>query len=172
MRIPRRSAAVLGTAALVILVGATVAARGRDTTTRQGAVSWLGLVGEPRAATLAGQRSIVLLNTPSVADRLAHVRYATEAQERSWATQVYAAQQEVLTKLASLGVIVRPDYTYARVIDGFAAALDPRAISLLGQLPEVAGVFPVRAAFPASISEQLLASKEFGPASGHRPTAE
>ncbi len=172
MRIPRRSAAVLGTAALVILVGATVAARGRDTTTRQGAVSWLGLVGEPRAATLAGQRSIVLLNTPSVADRLAHVRYATEAQERSWATQAYAAQQEVLTKLASLGVIVRPDYTYARVIDGFAAALDPRAISLLGQLPEVAGVFPVRAAFPASISEQLLASEEFGPASGHRPTAE
>ena len=100
------------------------------------------------------------------------MRYATEAQERSWATQAFAAQQEVLTKLASLGVIVRPDYTYARVIDGFAASLDPRAISLLGQLPEVEGVFPVRAAFPASISEQLLASKEFGPASGHRPTAE
>ncbi len=172
MHIPRRSAAVLGVAALAILLGATVTARGRDATAKPAAVSWLGLVGSPRAATLAGQRSIVLLNTPSVADRLDHVRYATEAQERSWTTQAFAAQAQVLTKLAALGVIVRPDYTYARVIDGFAAALDPRAISLLGQFPEVAGVFPVRAAFPASISEQLLASHDYGPTSGHRATAE
>ena len=172
MRIPRRSAAVLGVAAFTILLGATVAARGRDTSAKPEAVSWLGLVGESRAATLAGQRSIVLLNTPSVATRLARARYATEAQERSWTTQAFAAQQQVLTKLAALGVTVRPDYSYARVIDGFAAALDPRAISLLGQMPEVAGVFPVRAAFPASISEQLLASNEFGPSSGHRATAE
>ena len=159
-------------AAFTILLGATVAARGRDTSAKPEAVSWLGLVGESRAATLAGQRSIVLLNTPSVATRLARARYATEAQERSWTTQAFAAQQQVLTKLAALGVTVRPDYSYARVIDGFAAALDPRAISLLGQMPEVAGVFPVRAAFPASISEQLLASNEFGPSSGHRATAE
>jgi subtilisin family serine protease len=172
MRIPRRSAVVLGVAGLTILLGATVAARGRDTTTKPEAVSWLGLVGGQRAATLAGQRSIVLLNTPSVADRLAHVRYATEAQERSWSTQAFAAQQQVLTKLAALGVTVRPDYSYARVVDGFAAALDPRAISLLGQMPEVAGVFPVRAAFPASVSEQLLSSNEFGSSSGHRATAE
>ena len=172
MRVPRRSAAALGVAALAILLGATVTARGRDARTSGETVSWLGLVGGPRAATLAGQRSIVLLHSPSVAERLAHVHYATEAQERSWTTQAFAAQQQVLTKLAALGVTVRPDYSYARVIDGFAAALDPRAISLLGQMPEVAGVFPVRAAFPASISEQVLASNEFGPASGRRADAE
>ncbi len=172
MRIPLRSAAVLGVAALAVALGATVVARGRDTTARPAVVSWLGLVGEPRAATLAGQRSIVLLNAPSVAQRLARVRYATESQERSWSTQALAAQQQVLTKLAALGVTVRPDFSYTRVVDGFAAALDPRAIALLGQMPEVAGVFPVRAAFPASVSEKLIASTAFGPASGHRADAE
>jgi minor extracellular serine protease Vpr len=172
MRIPRRSVAFLGVAALTVALGATVVARGRDGTVKPETVSWLGLVGGPRAATLAGQRSIVVLHTPSVAQRLARVRYATESQERSWTTQAFAAQQQVLTKLAALGVTVRPDFSYARVLDGFAAALDPRAISLLGQMPEVAGVFPVRAAFPASISETLLQSNAFGPASGHRPEAE
>ena len=172
MRVPRRSAALLGVAALTIVLVATVVARGRDATVKTEAVSWLGLVGEPRAATLADQRSIVLLKTPSVAQRIALVRYATESQERSWTSQAFAAQQQVLTKLASLGVTVRPDFSYARVVDGFAAALDPRAVALLGQMPEVEGVFPVRAAFPASISETLLASKAFGPASGHRPDAE
>ena len=108
-----------------IALGATVVARGRDTTAAPAAVSWLGLVGEPRARRLAGQRSIVLLNTPSVAQRLARVRYATESQERSWTTQAFAAQQQVLTKLAALGVIVRPDFSYARVIDGFAAVARP-----------------------------------------------
>jgi hypothetical protein len=100
------------------------------------------------------------------------VRYATESQERSWTTQAFAAQQQVLTKLAALGVTVRPDFSYARVIDGFAAALDPRAIALLGQMPEVAGVYPVRAAFPASISETLLGSKAFDSTSGHRAAAD
>ena len=172
MRVPRRSAALLGVAALATALAATVVARGRDATVKPEAVSWRGLVGEPRAATPAGQRMIVLLNAPSVAQRLAQTRYATEAQERSWTSQALAAQQQVLTKLALLGVSVRPDFSYARVIDGFAATLDPRAVALLGTMKEVAGIFPVRAAYPASISETLLASKAFGASSGHRAEAE
>ena len=35
-------------------------------------------------------------------------------------------------------------------------------VALLGQMPEVAGIYPVRAAFPASISETLLSSSQFG----------
>jgi len=67
---------------------------------------------------------IVVLNTPSVAQRLAKAKYATEAQERSWTSQAYAAQQQVLTTLATLGVTVHPDFSYSRVLDGFAAPLD------------------------------------------------
>ncbi|MDX6475525.1 MAG: minor extracellular serine protease Vpr, partial [Gaiellaceae bacterium] len=132
-------------------------------------VSWRGLVGEPRSAVPTGQRMIVVLNTHSVAQRLAKVKFATEAQERSWTTQAYAAQQQVLTTLATLGITVHPDFNYSRVLDGFSASLDPRAVSLLEHLPEVAGIYPVRAAFPASVSESLLATGAFGPDTGHRP---
>src|SRR5215212_5607787 len=120
MRVPRRSLALLAVAILTVVLGATVVARGRDTAATVGAVSWRGLVGEPRAAVPSGQRMIVVLHAPSVARRLAHVRYATEGQERSWTSQAFAAQQQVLTKLAALGVTVRPDFSYSRVLNGFA----------------------------------------------------
>jgi subtilisin family serine protease len=169
MRVPRRSLGLLAVAILTVVLGATVVARGRDGIGLQSPASWRGLVGGPRSAVPSGQRMIVVLHTPSVAQRLAKVKYATEAQERSWTSQAYAAQQQVLTTLASLGVTVHPDFSYSRVLDGFAAPLDPRAVSILEHLPEVAGIYPVRAAFPASVSESLLATKEFGPSSGHRP---
>ena len=85
-----------------------------------------------------------MLRTPSLGERLARARYATEARERVWTSQAAAAQQEVLTTLAIHGVLVRPDFSYQRVLDGFSAALDPRAIALLDQMPEVVGVYPVR----------------------------
>src|SRR4051794_15865532 len=169
MRVPRRSLGLLAIAILTVVLGATVVARGRDGTGVQSPASWRSLVGDPRGAVPSGQRMIVVLHTPSVAQRLAKAKYATEAQERSWTSQAYAAQQQVLTTLATLGVTVHPDFSYSRVLDGFATPLDPRAVSILEHLPEVAGIYPVRAAFPASVSESLLATKAFGPASGHRP---
>jgi hypothetical protein len=169
MRVPRRSVALLAIAILTVVLGATVVARGRDGTGQLAPVSWRGLVGDPRSAVPSGQRMIVVLHTPSVAQRLAKAKYATEGQERSWTSQAYASQQQVLTTLATLGVTVHPDFSYSRVLDGFSAPLDPRAVSILENLPEVAGVYPVRAAFPSSVSESLLATKSFGPSSGHRP---
>src|SRR5258707_5705921 len=169
MRVPRRSVALLAVAILTVVLGATVVARGRDGTGQLSPVSWRGLVGDPRSAVPSGQRMIVVLHTPSVAQRLAKAKYATEGQERSWTSQAYAAQQQVLTTLASCGDAVHPVFGYWRCLDGLAAPLDPRAVSILEHIPEVAGVSPVRAAFPASVSESLLATKAFGPASGHRP---
>jgi hypothetical protein len=169
MRVLRHSALPLAfvavgvTAALV----STMSARGREASSATPPGSWRGLVGEPRAP-VPGQRSIVVLKTPSVGQRLARARFATEAQERSWRSQASAAQQEVLTSLALHGIAVRPDFTYERVLDGFSAQLDPRAVALLDQVPEVVGVYPVRAAYPASQSEQLLTTKEFDADSGHR----
>ncbi|HEU5362069.1 MAG TPA: S8 family serine peptidase [Gaiellaceae bacterium] len=173
MRVPPRSLAALAVlAALLVFGGLAVSAGGRETASASGAGSWRGLVGAPRAQVPLGQRMIVVLSTPSVAQRLRQAHYATEAQERAWWASAYAAQKQVLLKLAGLGVTVRPDYSYYRVLDGFSAALDPRALSLLEQMPEVAGIYPVRAAFPASVSEQVLSQKEFDAASGHRPDAE
>src|SRR6266851_4777897 len=89
--------------------------------------TWRGLVGESHPEVTIGQQRIVVLRTPSVAQRLAVARYATEAQEREWTAAAYAAQQQVLVYLSTHGVGVRPDYSYARVLDGFSAPLDPRA---------------------------------------------
>ncbi len=174
MRIqPRRNLFLLAVAAVTITLAAVVAASPERTPTLISApVSWLGLVGGPRAPVNTSNRMIVVLRTPSVAQRVKQQDgYATELQERTWSASANAAQKQVLLKLAALGVSVRPDYNYYRVLDGFSAELDSRAISLLEQMPEVTGVYPVRVAYPASVSEKLLASKEFSAASGHRPDA-
>src|SRR5262249_15815863 len=55
-------------------------------------------------------------------------------------------------QLARHGFNVKADYRYARVLDGFSADLDPRAIALLERNSEVAGVYPVRIAYPAAIA--------------------
>jgi subtilisin family serine protease len=173
MRVQPRSALLLLVAGATIALGAlAVAAPGRDRDAAPAPVSWRGLVGGPRGGVANGGRMIVVLTTPSVAQRVRQSHGATESQERAWWAAAYAAQKQVLLKLASLGVTVRPDYSYYRVLDGFAAELDPRAVSLLDQMPEVAGVYPVRAAFPASVSETMLATKGFSAASGHRPDAD
>jgi Subtilase family len=172
MRRPARAfGLIVVVAAIAAALIATISARGREPASAASAGSWRGLVGGPRALVPNGQRSIVVLRTPSLGQRLAKVGYATEARERAWTSQAAAAQQEVLTTLAIHGILLQPEFTYRRVLDGFSAALDPRAIALLDQLPEVLGVYPVRPAFPASISERLLTAKGFGLASGHRPDA-
>src|SRR3954466_14380132 len=92
-------------AALVVAFGAVlVSAGGGAVATSVDAVSWRGLVGGPRAPVPSGQRMIVVLTTPSVGQRLAKVRYATEAQERAWGAGASAAQSQVLLKLAAFGV--------------------------------------------------------------------
>ncbi len=174
-RHPRSVALVLAAAVAVaaaVALAVTVSARGRGEAAATPDASWRGLVGGPRGNTPSSQRMIVLLRTPSVAERLAKAHYATESQERTWSTQAVAAQKEALLSLAAHGLQVRPDYSYTRVLDGFSAALDPRAVPLLENDPEVRGVYPVRAAFPASTSETTLSSKAFGSGSGHWPEAE
>src|SRR5207249_523214 len=58
---------------------------------------------------------------------------------------------------------------YSRVINGFSAALDSEAVALLEREPELAGVYPVRVAYPATISSQLLAKDELARGAAHRP---
>ena len=50
-------------------------------------------------------------------------------------------------------------FSYSRVLNGFSAPLDARAVAVLERRPEVAGVYPVRAAYPASVSSTLLGAK-------------
>ena len=88
--------------------------------------------------------------------------FATESDERAWTTQALAAQQDVLSVLAAHGLGVRPDFNYARVLDGFSAKLDPRAVALLEHDPEIAGIYPVRAAFPTALSTAAVTGEIAG----------
>ena len=62
---------------------------------------------------------------------------------------------------------VQPDFKYTRVLNGFSALLDPRTVALLERAQEVVGVYPVRAAFPATVSGRVLSAPHVRPGSGH-----
>jgi len=148
----------LGTVALVLGAGGT---RSTEPTLSSTAAAWRGLAGSARPQVDVGQRMIVVLKAPSLAQRVARAGgQATDSQEREWTTAALAAQQQVLALLAQHGVQVRVDYYYSRVINGFSAALDSEAVALLEREPEVAGVYPVRVAYPATVSSRLLAKDE------------
>jgi minor extracellular serine protease Vpr len=160
---------IIALAALVFVIGAG-GTRSSEPALSSTAGAWRGLAGSARPRVDVGQRVIVVLKAPSLAQRVARAGgRATDSQERQWTTAALAAQQQVLATLAQHGVQVRVDYYYSRVINGFSAALDSEAVALLEREPEVSGVYPVRVAYPATISSQLLAKNELARGAAHRP---
>ena len=133
------------------------------------AAGWRGLVGSrPRVAI--GERVIVVLKTPSLAQRVAAAGGIVETRrERAWTNAVLSAEKLLITRLALQGVTVHPDFSYARVLAGFSALVDASSIPIIERDSDVAGVYPVRIAYPASISTRVLSRADYGPLSGHRP---
>jgi len=175
MRLRRREApqlglfAALALAATLLTVGAGAGSAGHEQETLA-ASSWRGLVGSPREQVAVGQRVIVVLNSPSLADRVAAAGgQATEAQQRRWTAAALAADNLLIARLAQDGVRVRPEHRYAHVLTGFSAALDPRAVAFLERAPEVAGVYPVRVTYPASVSSTLIEKGGLAPGVASRP---
>jgi subtilisin family serine protease len=174
MHLRRREAPQLGVLGALALAGTllTVAAGAGGAShegDRAAASAWRGLVGTPRQQVAVGQRVIVVLNSPSLADRVAAAGgTATEAQQRQWTAAAYAADNLLITRLAQSGVKIRPEYRFARVLTGFSAPLDPSAVALLERAPEVAGVYPVRIAYPASASSTLIEQDKLAAGAGSR----
>jgi subtilisin family serine protease len=166
MRPRRHEAPQLGVLALVALAATlfSVAAGsgGADEgVTHVAASAWRGLVGAPRQEVAVGQRVIVVLKSPSVADQVARAGgRASEAQERGWNAAALAASHQLLARLAQEGVSMRPEFFYSRVFAGFAATINPQVLGLLEQAPDVAGVYPVRITYPASQSSEMIEGGE------------
>src|SRR2546423_5571970 len=106
MRTPRRGelrhtlplAAVTAVTAIVL-----VAAGGRGTSgLRAGPeVTWQGLVGGARTRVTTGQRQIVVLKSPSLADRVtAAGGRASEPDERRWTAEAITSQRLLISRLA------------------------------------------------------------------------
>src|SRR5438552_7529367 len=175
MRTPRaepRHAFLLGllvVSATAVLLATGGKSAGQLPVPATSASAWRGLVGSrPRVAP--SRRVIVVLKTPSLAQRVAAAGgvVGTE-QERAWTGSVLTAQKLLVTRLAFSGISIHPDYSFARVLDGFSAVIDPSAIPLIERDEDVAGVYPVRIAYPSTTSTQVLSRPEYGPGSGHRP---
>ena len=160
--------ALIAIAATVVSVAAATGGGGRKPAVEP--TSWSGLVGGPRPEVAVGQRMIVVLRTPSLADRVARAGgLASEAQHIRWNAAALAAQQQLIAQLGAAGLRLRPEFSYTRVLSGFSAPLDARAIALIQQFPEVEGVYPVRTAYPASLSSSLLERRQLAAGAGFRP---
>src|SRR5438046_8568196 len=140
------------------------------------AFAWRGLVGSrPRVAL--GQRVIVVLRTPSLAQRVAAAGGIVDTRrERAWTGAARSAQRLLISRLALEGVTVRPDYTFTRVIDGFSAAVDPSAVPVLERDDNVVGVYPVdvagyatRTGYTPTTSSPCPCSSPTTPPSGRPP---
>ena len=144
---------LLGVAATAIAIAA--GGNSAQTATPAGvasAAAWRGLVGS-RSPVAGGQGFIVVLRTPSLAERVAAAGGAVDIeQEEAWTKLAIAAQKLLVARLALHGIVVRPAYSFARVLDGFSAALSSSAIPVVERDPDVAGVYPVRLAYPATLS--------------------
>jgi len=157
MRTPRaeRRHAVLFLVAAAAATAALLAAgngSGRAPAPAAASGGWAGLVAA-RPVVAIGARVIVVLRAPSLAQRVAGARGPVgAARERAWTRDALAAQRALLGRMAAHGVSLRPDYSFSRVLDGFSVVAGAGAVALLERDPGVAGVYPVRAAFPAAVS--------------------
>src|SRR5205085_6577765 len=150
----------------VLLIGAVVAAAvvasggsasKPKATPAAPAKSWQGLVGEVRAPVALGQRMIVVMRAPSLAQRLQRAGgIASDEQERRWTAQALSAQQDVLLQLDTKGIFIKPELRFTRTVNGFSTVLDPSAVPVLERMKQIAGVYRVRAAYPASTGETPL----------------
>ena len=94
---------------------------------------------------------------------------ATESVMRSWTAAALAGQKQIAARLSREGIQLVPDFVYTRTFNGFSAPIDGRALALLERDRDVAGVYPVRAAYPASLSASELQGQAF--ARGRRTPA-
>ena len=169
-RLSEAALAILALAAVGLAVGFGVGAA-KERSLGSEASSWRGLVGGGRPSVSVGQRVLVVLRSPSMAQRVAmNGGVASQQKERTWTRIALASQRQLLAELSTRGIRPRVEFSYSRVLNGFSAPLDARAIAVLERRPEVAGVYPVRAAYPASISSELLGSKGVAPGASSLPS--
>jgi subtilisin family serine protease len=145
-------ALLLGGAAVALGLG-VAGGRAQEQPSAVDEAGWQGVLGV-RAPVSTGQRYVVLLEPPSLAAQVrAAGGSASEKEMRAWSGKAVAQQEQFLARLAAVGARIAPEFRYTRVVNGFSARLDPTSLALLESDREVLGVYPVRIAYPAQVSE-------------------
>lgn len=144
-------------AALALLAAGGSQGAQAPTEIQTGAAGWRGFVDGDRRAVAIGQRMLVVLRSPSLADRVREAGgQASESQMRRWTAAALAGQTQIAARLSREGVRIVPDFVYTRTFNGLSAALDARALALLERDRDVAGIYPVRVAYPAAAGTRRL----------------
>jgi len=148
-----RAGATVAGALAVLLLGAAGGQAQQPSLSSVDEAGWQGVLGIRPKVSTAG-RYIVLLRLPSLAARVrAAGGTATEEEMRTWTAGAVAQQEQFLARLGAAGARISTEFRYARVVNGFSSRLDPTSLGLLERDPEVAGVFPVRIAYPAQADD-------------------
>jgi subtilisin family serine protease len=148
--------AAVATVAAFLLVGNVQGAR--DTVTGAAAHAWHSIFGDRPQAEL-GSRMIVVLSSPSLADRIeASTSKPGPGLQRRWVADIRAEQDAFLVSIRDRGVAIARDEIFTRTLNGFSATLDARAVAELDRNPSVVGIYPVRAVYPAE-AEALRAPR-------------
>ena len=165
----RRTAALaaLALVATALVLAGTVEGAG-DTVARTAARAWHGVFGDrPKPALERRQRVLVVLTSPSLADRLGSVEEEPSAeQQRKWNAEAEGAQQLLLAGLRERKVRVAREQIFTRTFNGFSALVSPRALAELERAHDVAGVYPVRTVYPAAPTAETVAGGDFQPDGG------
>jgi subtilisin family serine protease len=145
--------AAVAAAATVLLLAGTVQGAG-ESVVRAASRAWHSVFND-RPKTANGERMIVVLASPSVGERVAASSKApSPAEERQWAADIEGLQSTLLAGLRGRGVAIHRELVFKRVLDGFSAVLEPRAVAELERNPLVVGIFPVRTVYPAETASK------------------
>ena len=117
-----------------------------------------------------GQRMIVVLRRRRSRSASPQARLRDRGRRSArWTAQALAAQQQVLLALGGARASASSPTTATRACSTASRrALDPRAVALLEQMPEVAGRLPGARRVPGLDLGRQLESRTFGTAVGHR----
>jgi hypothetical protein len=159
--------ALLGALALVatgLALAGTVQGAG-DSVARTAAKAWHGVFGDrPKAAAETRQRVLVVLGSPSLADRVgASTEQPTAGEQRRWTAEAEGAQQLLLAGLRERQVRVVRDRVFTRTFNGFSALVGPRALAELERAHDVVGVYPVRTVYPAAPTAETVVGSTLQP---------
>lgn len=140
-----------------------------ESAVRAAASAWDGVFGE-RAQPVAEGRMIVVLEAPSVAERIAQAETPPTAEDQMrWVAEADASQRLLVARLRERGLDVERVRSFTKTLNGFSAVLDARAAAELGRMDGIAGVYPVRTLYPAALTAEALAGAQFRAGAGRRP---
>src|SRR4051812_24815874 len=151
-----RASVLAAVATLAAFLVAGNVSGARDSVTGAASRAWHSVFGD-RPEQELGSRMIVVLSSPSLADRMeAASGKPGPAKQRAWTADIETEQEAFLASLRERGIDFRREQVFTRTLNGFSATLAPRAVAELDRNPAVLGLYPVRAVYPAE-AESLRA---------------